>query len=86
MKTYVVTYIPGDGGKAVCKIMTGNDVAHLYGFSDCFGEEIKHVWEISENGDLIPCVIWGNFHAPMNILNIHRLGNYEPDQYEWPEH
>lgn len=85
MKMFVVTYKTEFGG-IECHVMTGNKLAEKYGFSDCSCEEILRVWEVGNDGNLIPCRFWNNWSAPHNVLCIHRLGNYEPYEYEWAEH
>lgn len=87
MKRFVVTYyVGGSSSDLGCKVVTGNQLAEMYGFSDCTGDEIIRVWELYSDGNLIPCEFWGSTYSPMNVLMVHRAGNYEPYEYEWPEH
>lgn len=86
MKNFVVTYRSGCDETVNCAIMTGNQLTNMYGFSDCTGDEILRVWEVYDDGDLVPCEFWSACYAPYNVLYVHRLGNYEPYEYEWPEH
>lgn len=85
VKKFVVTY-KSEFGHTGGKVMTGLELAELYGFSDCSGEEVLRVWEIFDDGSLIPCRFWGSCTVPLNVLYVHRIGNYEPYEYEWPEH
>lgn len=86
MTKFVVTWKSGFDGEICCKVMTGNQLANLYGFSDCSDDEVLKVWEVYKDGSLIPCEFWGSTYHPKNILMVHRYGNYEPYEYEWPEH
>ena len=85
-RQFVVTWKSGDDDEILCRVMTGYQLAGLYGFSDCSGDEVLKVWEVYSDGSLIPCEFWGNYYYPMNVLMVHRLGNYEPYEYEWDEH
>lgn len=85
MKKFVVTYKHEEIG-VMCKVMTGSELAMLYGFSDCSDVEVLRVWEVGNDGHLIPCTFWGSYTAPFNYLYVYRIGNYEPYEYEWPEH
>ena len=83
MEIFSVTYV-ADGVEHT-RSMNGNELAKLYGFSDCTGVDILEVHEIV-NGRKIRCEIWGSCYAPYNVIYVHRFGNYEPYEYEWPEH
>lgn len=81
MRKFVVTY-RYDNGSAVCNVMEGNELAKLYGFSDCTDVEVLRIWEVARDGDLLLCRFWDD----RNVLFVYRLGNYEPYEYEWDEH
>lgn len=82
----MVTWQSGATGGYYEKEMTGSELAKLYGFSDCTGDEVLRVWEVYKDGSLVPCEFWGSCYSPMNVLMVHRFGNYEPYEYEWDEH
>lgn len=82
----MVTWKSGCDGETLCNMMDGYQLAWMYGFSDCTDDEVLRVWEPDSKGELIPCEFWGSLHFPKNVLMVHRLGNYEPYEYEWPEH
>lgn len=87
MKKFMVAYKSGLDGSYCEKEMTGNELAHLYGFSDCSGDDILSVCEISPfNGRLTHCRIWEEYPRSHNVLYVHRDGNHEPYEYEWEEH
>lgn len=81
MRKFAVTY-RYDNRSAICSVMEGNELARLYGFSDCTDVEVLKIWEVARDGDLVPCWFWGD----RNVLFVHRFGNYEPYEYEWDEH
>ena len=84
MEKYVVTYKTEFGGIG-CKIMTGQELAEMYGFSDCSGEEVLHVYRTMEDGHLYDCPFHGSWKAPLNRLIVNR-DLYDTVEYEWPEH
>lgn len=45
---YVVTYKTEFG--VGCRIMTGHELAEMYGFSDCSDEEVLFVYRVLEGG------------------------------------
>ena len=81
---YIVTYMYDDE-EANCKIMTGDQLAHLYGFSDCFGVKVLHVYKMLGDGHLFDCPFHGSWKAPFNRLYVN-IGIGETVCYEWDEH
>lgn len=84
IENYVVTY-KDDDVNVRCAIMTGNQLASLYGFSDCTGFEVLHVYRTMEDGHLYDCPFHGSWKAPLNRLIVNH-GLYDTVEYEWPEH
>lgn len=82
MRKYVVTFRTEPWKSVSVTVWDGNDLAFAYGFFDCTGTEIIKVWAVDSAGNLIPCKFWGDG----NTLFVHRFGDYEPEEYEWPEH
>ena len=81
---YVVTYKHEDG-TLNCKVMTGQELANMYGFSDCTGEKVLYVYRVLEGGNLWTCGFHTSWDAPFNRLTIHR-GIGDIVTYEWEEH
>ena len=80
--TFVVTFkYPEDG--IIVRVMSGERLAKLYGFSDCTEAEILHVYMVDRLGNLHEVDI-----EP--FLNMILVKDREYDNplgyYEWPEH
>lgn len=86
MKKFLVAYKCHLDNEFHEKEMTGDELAFMYGFFDCTGNEVLAVSEIMPSGRLISCRIWEEYPRSRNVLYVHRAGNYEPYEYEWPEH
>lgn len=87
MKKFMVSYKSGMTGSYYEKEMTGGELAELYGFSDCTGDDVLSVCEIMPfDGRLVRCRIWEEYPREHNVLYVHRNGNFEPYEYEWDEH
>jgi len=83
---YVVTYRPEIGKPITCKVMNGNELANMYGFSDCTGVEIKRVFEVNKDGNLEIVALRDNRKPPYNWLCIQNMENMKVDMYTWNEH
>lgn len=81
---YIVTYKTEFGGVG-CQIMTGQELAEMVGFSDCFEEEVIEVWEVSSYGNLMPVSIHYPDHAPFNRLMVEDVCGIVKEYY-WEEH
>ena len=83
---YVVTFrYPDLDNKVTVKIINGNDLAAMVGFSDCFEVEVIEVWEMSFKGNLMPVSLSYPCHAPLNRLLVEDVcGNVK--EYYWDEH
>lgn len=96
MKMYVVTYctdvevaISEDRSDwirdYVCKLVSGQELADLYGFSDCSGDSDFKAWEVQPYGDLKPCLLESANEVPYNrLVIVPLLGNKQV--YMWEEH
>lgn len=83
---YVVSFIPGWSFAPVCRVMTGYELAKMYGFSDCVFVDILHVWKFMRDGDLVEVNFHGNCEAPYNYLVIETFSGHEIERIEWEEH
>lgn len=81
---YVVTYKNYDG-EVNCKVMTGHELANMYGFTDCTGYKVISVWRVTESGNLFMCLFYGSWKAPYNRLIVER-GIGDTVIYDWDEH
>lgn len=86
MNIYVVSFIPDYSTSPVCRVMTGIELAEMYGFSDCNEVDIKHVWKFMRDGDLVEVDFHGSCKAPFNQLVIETFSGHEIERIEWPEH
>ena len=83
---YVVTFrYPDLDNKVTVKIINGNDLAAMVGFSDCIPVEIIEVWEMSSYGNLMPVSIYYPDHAPHNRLMVEDVCGIVKEYY-WEEH
>ena len=86
MRKYVITFKIGEREKANCAVMTGNELARTYGFSDCTGIEVLKVWEVQADGNLIECEFGGSVEQPLNWIQIFNPVTMADSWYEWAEH
>lgn len=83
---YVVTLrYPDFDNKVTMKIISGNELATMVGFSDCFDVEIIEVWEMSSYGNLMPVSLHYPCHAPLNRLLVEDVCGIVKEYY-WEEH
>ena len=82
---YVVTYnVPEHG--YIAMQMNGNELAKAYGFSDCTDASDFKVWELMEDGNLVPCKIGTRIDSNINWLWVENTLTTKVDMYTWPEH
>ena len=82
---YVVTWHVLELGYNA-KQMNGNELARLYGFSDCTDVGDIKVWELANDGNLIPCKIGTKIEPSLNWLWVENTLTGKVDMYTWPEH
>ena len=85
MEKFVVTCKSEIEHKTFCDMLTGYELAEMYAFAENDEEIILRIWEPTDDGDLIPCRFWGDYYGCKTVLYVHRFGNYEPYEYEYPE-
>lgn len=83
---YVVTYRIGLEDEVFSAIMAGNELATLYGFSDCSYANSFKVWEIMANGNLVKCELQEGCKWSNNVLCITNTMFGNVDMYWWNEH
>lgn len=86
MESYIVTYVSGMDDSIVCKVMNGNQIANIYGFSDCTGDKLIGIYEVNVDGSLTKCEFNGSVEAPFNWLLIFNPERMSDSWYEWNEH
>ena len=89
MEKYVVSYCCE--GRPNIEIMTGNELAKLIGFSDCYELKSVTVWKPIDHGygyeDMIKCRVCPAMEPPYNRLYVEVLAGWtEEHWYEWDEH
>ena len=84
---YVVTYRPGGEDKIICKIMNGIELSTLYGFCDCSGDVILHVYMLTYLGYLFEVDFEVPDDPPFNRMIIRdRDYGVKIAEYTWHEH
>lgn len=83
---YVVTFrYPDLDDKVYVKIINGNDLAAMIGFSDCIPVDIIEVWEMSLYGNLMPVSYHFPDHAPHNRIMVEDVCGHVKEYY-WEAH
>ena len=83
LKKYVVVYRNDD--VIGCAVMSGQEVANTYGFSDCSGTEITSVFMVLGDGGLTRCHLRPAYIPPLNRVTISPMWG-EDETYYWEEH
>ena len=86
MKRYAITSKLGTDDYIYARIVNGNRLAEIYGFSDCTGFELINAMELMPDGSFEKVEVHGCTQAPFNRIVVLNPHTGHEDIFYWDEH